>query len=133
MWHLVTSLEVLVQSISGVFTEPSFKTHCEVFVGWLMCIGRRTEFRVFETIEAGNPIDRNERHPFDRFSPTDEISQSGEVIRSIVIVPGHADSSFAGGHRLFRPFSCVWAVRSMLTTPTPAKNNGTGQYQADPN
>ena len=66
MWVL-TSLESLVQPLSVAFTSPSFKTHCQVLMGWLMCIGRRTEFRVFETIQADTPVARNDHHPFDRF------------------------------------------------------------------
>lgn len=67
MWNLIPSLDVVVQGVSVAFTCPSFRTHCEVLVGWVMCIGRRTEFRVFETIRAGEPVSRRERHPFDRF------------------------------------------------------------------
>jgi hypothetical protein len=50
-----------------VFTQPSFQTHVEVLLGWVMCLSKRTEYRVFQTIQADTPISRKKRHPFDRF------------------------------------------------------------------
>ena len=67
MWSVIPSMEWLLQGLSVVFTDPSFQTQCEVLLGWLLCLGRRTEFRVFETIVAEQPIRRIARHPFDRF------------------------------------------------------------------
>ena len=67
MWSVIPSFEVLLQGLSVVFTSPSYETHCQIFVGWILCLGRRTEFRVFETILADEPISRKEPHPFDRF------------------------------------------------------------------
>jgi hypothetical protein len=32
-----------------------------------MCLGKRTEYAVFETVRADTPISRKKRHPFDRF------------------------------------------------------------------
>jgi hypothetical protein len=49
-----------------VFTQPSFATFGQIILGWVMCLGHRTEFRVFEAI-AGRHVPRNGRHPFDRF------------------------------------------------------------------
>ena len=67
MWSLIPSLDVFVQGLSWAFTSPSLQTHCQIFLGWIMCLGNRTEFRVFETISAGKPVSRKRRHPFDRF------------------------------------------------------------------
>ena len=64
---MIESLESVVQALSPVFTQPSFRTHVEVLLGWIMCLGKRTEYGVFQTIEAETPISRKERHPFDRF------------------------------------------------------------------
>jgi hypothetical protein len=66
MWSVVPTLEVVLQGIAVVFTQPSFETQCEVLLGWVMCLGRRTEFRVFEAL-MGSRVSRKERHPFDRF------------------------------------------------------------------
>lgn len=67
MWQMIPSLAVLLQDLAPAFTEPSFRTHLDVFVGWLMCLGRHTEYRVFEAIDASRVASRAERHPFDRF------------------------------------------------------------------
>jgi hypothetical protein len=67
MFAIIESLEPIVQYLSPAFTQPSFQTHIEVFLGWIMCLGRRTEYAVFQTIQADTPVSRKERHPFDRF------------------------------------------------------------------
>lgn len=66
MWSVIPSLETILQGLLGAFTQPSAATLMEVFVGWAMCLGRRTEFRVFEAI-GGAPASRRKRHTFDRF------------------------------------------------------------------
>lgn len=66
MWSVVPTLDVVLQGIAVVFTQPSFQTQCDVLLGWVMCLGRRTEFRVFEALR-GSRVSRKGRHPFDRF------------------------------------------------------------------
>ena len=66
MFALIPSLDVLLQCLLSAFTQPSFQTHCEIFLGWLMCLSRRPEFSVFQTIQADTPVNRKKRHPFDR-------------------------------------------------------------------
>jgi hypothetical protein len=66
MWSLIPSLSDVLQGLSIVFTQPSFATQAQVLVGWVMCLGGRTEFRVFETI-LGRHVPRNTQHPFHRF------------------------------------------------------------------
>ncbi len=66
MWMFIPSLDVVMQGLVIVFTQPSFITQKEVFLGWLMCLGHRTEFRVFEAI-IGRRVSHKRRHPFDRF------------------------------------------------------------------
>jgi hypothetical protein len=56
-----------LQCLLPVFTQPSFQTHIEVLLGWVMCLSKRTEYGVFQTIQADTPVSRKERHPFDRF------------------------------------------------------------------
>jgi hypothetical protein len=67
MFTMIESFESIVQALSPVLTQPSFRTHLEVLLGWIMCLGKRTEYGVFQTIEAETPISRKQRHPFDRF------------------------------------------------------------------
>ncbi len=38
----------MFQVLAPVFTSPSFVTHQQIFLGWLMCLGRHTEFQTFE-------------------------------------------------------------------------------------
>lgn len=67
MFTIIPSLDPIVQCLLPAFTQPSFQTHVEVFLGWVMCLSRRTEYSVFRTIRADTPLSRKKRHPFDRF------------------------------------------------------------------
>ena len=67
MFTSIPSLDIILQALQPAFTEPSFRTHIEILIGWVMCLGKRTEFGVFQTIMAGTPVSRKERHPFDRY------------------------------------------------------------------
>jgi DDE superfamily endonuclease/putative transposase ISC1217 len=67
MWQIIPSLANLLQDLAPVFTEPTCRTQAEVLLGWLMCLGRRTEYRVFEAIDTSRVASRAQRHPFDRF------------------------------------------------------------------
>lgn len=67
MWQSIPSLDAIFQGLDDVFTEPSLRTHVEIVLGWLMCPGKRTEYKVFETIHADEPVARDQRHPFDRY------------------------------------------------------------------
>ena len=80
MWSVVPSLDVVLQGLFLAFTQPSLETHREIFVGWLMCLGNRTEFRVFESIGGGR-VSRLERHPFDRFY--NFFSRSAWMVRDL--------------------------------------------------
>jgi len=67
MFTSIASLDAILQCLLPAFTAPSFQTHVEVFLGWVMCLGKRTEYTVFETIVSDTPVSRKKRHPFDRF------------------------------------------------------------------
>ncbi len=67
MFTSIPSLDSILQCLLPVFTQPSFQTHIEVLLGWVMCLGRRTEYGVFQTIQADTPLSRKKRHPFDCF------------------------------------------------------------------
>ena len=67
MFTSIPSLDLVLQCLLPVFTQPSFQTHMEVLLGWVMCLSKRTEYGVFQTIQADVPLSRKERHPFDRF------------------------------------------------------------------
>ena len=67
MFSSIPSLDSVLQCLLPVFTQPSLRTHIDVLLGWVMCLSKRTEYRVFQTIQADTPVSRKERHPFDRF------------------------------------------------------------------
>jgi hypothetical protein len=67
MFTSIPSLDPVLQCLLPAFTQPSFRTHIEVLLGWVMCLSKRTENGVFQTIQADTPVSRKERHPFDRF------------------------------------------------------------------
>ena len=67
MFTSIPSLDSVLQCLLPAFTQPSFQTHIEVLLGWVMCLSKRTEYGVFQTIQADTPISRQQRHPFDRF------------------------------------------------------------------
>jgi hypothetical protein len=67
MFTSIHSLDSILQCLLPVFTQPSFQTHIEVLLGWVMCLRKWTEYGVFQTIRADTPISRKRRHPFDRF------------------------------------------------------------------
>ncbi|MBE0557339.1 MAG: transposase, partial [Proteobacteria bacterium] len=67
MFTSIPSLDPVLQCLLPVFTQPSFQTHVEVLLGWVMCLSKRTEYGVFQTIQADTLVSRKERHPFDRF------------------------------------------------------------------
>lgn len=67
MFALIPSLDSILQCLLPAFTQPSFQTHTHVLLGWLMCLGKRTEYGVFETVQADTLVSRKKRHPFDRF------------------------------------------------------------------
>jgi len=67
MWHLPPCWHSVVENLLSVFTAPSLQSHFEILVGWAMCSGTRTEYRVFQTIWADTTVSGAQRHPFDRF------------------------------------------------------------------
>ena len=67
MWHMIPSFVPFVQALAPAFTQPSFATHCQLLLGWLMCLGARNTFRIGQTIHADAPPPHDRRHPFDRY------------------------------------------------------------------
>ena len=81
MFASIPSLDSVLQCLLPVFTQPSFQTHIEVLLGWVMCLSKRTEYGVFQTIQADVPVSRKERHPFDRFY--NFFSRSAWIVRDL--------------------------------------------------
>ena len=55
MFTSIPSLDSILQCLLPVFTQPSFQTHVEVLLGWVMCLRKWTEYGVFQTIRADTP------------------------------------------------------------------------------
>ena len=90
MWKSIPSLDQILQGLQAAFTEPSLRTHVAMLLGWMMCPGKRTEYKVFETMHADTPISRDQRHPFDRYynffsrSAWTVCELSREIARAVV-------------------------------------------------
>ena len=67
MFTSIPSLDPIVQCLMPAFTQPSFQIHIEVFLGWMTCLGKGTEYAAFQAIRADRPVSRKKRHSFDRF------------------------------------------------------------------
>lgn len=67
MWPMIASLEPFVQALAPAFTTPSFSTHCQLLLGWFMCLGSHTQYRVGLTIHADAERNHSRRHGLDRF------------------------------------------------------------------
>jgi hypothetical protein len=110
-------LDNVLQGLFLVFTQPSLATHCEIFVGWLMCLGNRTEFRVFEAIR-GERVSRQKRHPFDRFY--NFFSRSAWTVRDlahqvavqlvVALQPAGELHLIVDGTLLHKAGKCVWGI-----------------------
>jgi hypothetical protein len=67
MWNMIPSLQHLVHDLQRCFTDPSFVSHCQLLLGWVMCSGPHNLYHVAQTIQADTEVSRAQRHPFDRF------------------------------------------------------------------
>ena len=65
MFPLIPSVESILQDLLPAFTAPSFQTHLQIFLGWIMCLGRRTEYGVFQTIQGDDPAPGNDSDSVD--------------------------------------------------------------------
>lgn len=42
MFVSIPSLDPILQCLLPTFTQPSFQTHIRIFLGWVMCLSKRT-------------------------------------------------------------------------------------------
>ena len=66
MWRMIPSLQALVQALAPAFTDPSFVSHGQLLLGWLLCPGNHNLYRVGQTLQASDPCCRAARHGLDR-------------------------------------------------------------------
>src|SRR3954465_8893577 len=67
MWTMIPSLDALVDVLHPAFTQPSFLTGCELLLGWVMCLGKHTLWRVAQTVHPEAIPDHSQRHGLDRY------------------------------------------------------------------
>jgi DDE superfamily endonuclease len=62
---MILSLEPLVEELRPAFTLPSFRTACDFFLAWALCLGKRTLRRVAQTAHPDVVPDHSRRHGLD--------------------------------------------------------------------
>src|ERR1700730_6361164 len=67
MWKMIPSLQGCVDCLAPAFTRPSFATCCHLLLGWVMCLGKHTLFRVAQSVDPQQPPDLSERHRLDSY------------------------------------------------------------------
>lgn len=65
MWTMILSLQSIVDDVAPAFTQPSFASHCQLFLGWIMCLGRHTLRRVGRHAHPDQLPDNTQRHGLD--------------------------------------------------------------------
>ena len=67
MWSMISSLQPLVEVLAPAFTQPSAITSANFFLAWMMCLGKRTIFRVCTSANPETLHDNSQRHGFDSY------------------------------------------------------------------
>ena len=65
MWTILPSLLPFVYQFRDVFTAPSFHSHLRILMGWILCLGPRTLFRVFRAASPSGLHDFSGPHGLD--------------------------------------------------------------------
>ncbi len=65
MWLMIASLQPIVQALAPAFTLPSFHTHCQLVLGWVMCLGQHRLCRVADTAQPQDLRDHSRHHGLD--------------------------------------------------------------------
>jgi hypothetical protein len=64
---MIPSLQTCIDYLAPAFTQPSFATNCQLLLGWVMCLGKHTLFRVAHSVEPHQPPDLSKRHGLDAY------------------------------------------------------------------
>ena len=62
---MIPSLEAVVQTCAPAFTAPAFHTHCQLVLGWVLCLGQHRLCRVADTAQPHTLRDHSRRHGLD--------------------------------------------------------------------
>ena len=81
MWTIIPSLQPFVDPLTFAFTQPSLHTSTTLLLSWVMCMGKHTLLRVFQSGDPRSLPDHSQRHGFDsyyNFRPPDMGRSRGE-------------------------------------------------------
>ena len=67
MWHMIPSLDPLVQALVPAFTQPAFHSGCQLLLAWVMCLGHHTLHRVAASAHPETLPDHSQRHGLDTY------------------------------------------------------------------
>lgn len=67
MWPMIDSLRPLVDALAPAFTAPSGSTCGLLLLSWVLCLGKKTLFRVGENAHPDSLPDHSQRHELDSF------------------------------------------------------------------
>jgi hypothetical protein len=62
---MIPTLQPFVDTLAPVFTQPSFATSSTLLLGWIMCLGKHTLFRVGHSANPQTCPDLSQRHGLD--------------------------------------------------------------------
>jgi hypothetical protein len=62
---MIASLEPIVQALAPAFTQPSFRSHCQLLLGWVLCLGKHRLCRVADAARPQQLRDHSGRHGLD--------------------------------------------------------------------
>ena len=65
MWAMIASLEPIVQALAPAFTPASFATHGQLFLAWVLCLGKHRLCRVADNAHPQTLRDHSQRHGLD--------------------------------------------------------------------
>jgi len=90
MEQLIPTLEVLLEGLIPAFRQEVYRTFCLMIAAWIVCLGRRTISRVWET--TGQADERNHAAAYRLFSQAawnwDEVCRLLLVNLLATLVPG---------------------------------------------
>jgi hypothetical protein len=64
---MIPSLSCCVDCLAPAFSQPSFATSCQLFLAWVMCLGKHTLFRVGHCANPQLVPDHSHRHGLDGY------------------------------------------------------------------
>jgi len=67
MWTMIPSLQGCVDCLAPAFTQPSFATCCQLLLGWVLCLGKHTLWRVGYSADPRDCPDHSQRHAWDSY------------------------------------------------------------------